>query len=189
MTKKELTRCWGDGDDPRMTAYHDQEWGVPLHDDGKIFEFLILEGMQAGLSWRTILYKRENFRKAFHGFNPAKVARYSARDVRRLLADAGIIRNRQKILAAINNAQRFLEVRKEFGTFDRYIWSFVRGKPVVNRFRSFSEMPARTQLSDRISQDLKDRGFKFVGSTIVYSHLQATGIVNDHLVTCFRYPA
>jgi DNA-3-methyladenine glycosylase I len=188
MTKKEPTRCWGDGDDPRMTAYHDQEWGVPLHDDRKIFEFLILEGMQAGLSWRTILYKRENFREAFHGFDPAKVARYSARDVRRLLADAGIIRNRQKILAAINNAQRFLEVQKEFGTFDRYIWSFVRGKPVVNRLRSFSEMPARTQLSDRISQDLKDRGFKFVGSTIVYSHLQATGIVNDHLVTCFRYP-
>jgi DNA-3-methyladenine glycosylase I len=171
-----------------MTAYHDKEWGKPLHDDRKIFEFLILEGMQAGLSWRTILNKRENFRRAFHGFDPAKVAGYKARDVRRLLADAGIIRNRLKILAAINNAKRFLEVQKEFGSFSRYIWGFVGGKPVVNRLKSFSQMPARTALSDRISQDLKARGFKFVGSTIVYSHLQATGVVNDHLVTCFRYP-
>ncbi|MGA2362533.1 MAG: DNA-3-methyladenine glycosylase I [Candidatus Aminicenantales bacterium] len=171
-----------------MAAYHDQEWGRPLHDDRKIFEFLILEGMQAGLSWRTILYKRENFRRAFHDFDPVKVARYMARDVRGLLGDAGIIRNKQKILAAINNAKRFLEVRKEFGSFDRYIWGFVGGKPVVNRLKSFSEMPARTPLSDLISKDLKARGFKFVGSTIVYSHLQATGIVNDHLVTCFRYP-
>jgi DNA-3-methyladenine glycosylase I len=171
-----------------MTAYHDNEWGRPLHDDRKIFEFLVLEGMQAGLSWRTILYKRENFRKAFDGFDPIKVARYTARDVRRLLADAGIIRNRQKILAAINNARRFLEVQKEFGTFDRYIWNFVGGKPLVSGLQTFSKMPARTPLSDRISQDLKERGFKFVGSTIVYSHLQATGLVNDHLVTCFRYP-
>jgi DNA-3-methyladenine glycosylase I len=186
-TKKRTARCWGDGEDPRMTAYHDEEWGRPLHDDRKIFEFLILEGMQAGLSWRTILYKRENFRRAFHGFDPVKVARYTARDVRRLLADAGIIRNRLKILAAINNAKRFLEVQREFGTFDRYIWGFVGGKPVVNRLKSFSEMPARTPLSDLISEDLKARGFKFVGSTIVYSHLQATGLVNDHLVTCFRY--
>jgi len=187
MTGKKPTRCWGDGDDPRMTAYHDEEWGAPLHDDRKIFEFLILEGMQAGLSWRTILYKRDNFRKAFQGFDPAKVARYTARDVRRLLADAGIIRNKQKILAAINNAQRFLEVQKEFGSFDRYIWGFVGGKPVVNRLKAFSKMPARTELSDLVSKDLKARGFKFVGSTIVYSHLQATGVVNDHLVTCFRY--
>ena len=186
-SKKKLTRCWGDGEDPRMTAYHDKEWGAPLHDDRKIFEFLVLEGMQAGLSWRTILYKRENFRKAFHDFDPAKVARFTARDVRRLLADAGIIRNKLKILAAINNAQRFLEIRKEFGSFDRYIWGFVYGKPVVNRLKTFSKMPARTELSDRVSQDLKARGFKFVGSTIVYSHLQATGVVNDHLVTCFRY--
>ena len=184
---KKRTRCWGDGDDPRMTAYHDKEWGAPLHDDRKIFEFLVLEGMQAGLSWRTILYKRENFRKAFHNFDPAKIARYTARDVRRLLADAGIIRNKLKILAAINNAQRFLDVRKEFGSFDRYIWGFVGGKPVRNRLKAFSEMPARTELSDLISKDLKARGFKFVGSTIVYSHLQATGVVNDHLVTCFRY--
>jgi DNA-3-methyladenine glycosylase I len=183
--KGKRTRCWGG--DPLMTAYHDKEWGRSLHDDRKIFEFLILEGMQAGLSWRTVLYKRENFRKAFHGFDPVKVARYTARDVRRLLADAGIIRNRLKILAAINNAKHFLEVQKEFGSFDRYIWGFVGGKPVVNRLKSFSEMPARTPLSDLISQDLKARGFKFVGSTIVYSHLQATGVVNDHLVTCFRY--
>jgi DNA-3-methyladenine glycosylase I len=147
----------------------------------------ILEGMQAGLSWRTILYKRENFRKAFHNFDPEKIARYTVRDVRRLLADAGIIRNRQKIMAAINNAQRFLEVRKEFGSFDRYIWRFVGGKPVVNHLRSFSEIPARTPLSNRISEDLKARGFKFVGSTIVYSHMQAAGMVNDHLVTCFRF--
>ncbi|MEN6311222.1 MAG: DNA-3-methyladenine glycosylase I [Acidobacteriota bacterium] len=170
-----------------MTAYHDEEWGVPLHDDRKIFEFLILEGMQAGLSWRTILDKRENFRRAFHGFDPVRIARYTDRDVRRLLADAGIIRNRLKILAAINNAKRFLEVRKEFGSFDRYIWGFVGGKPVASRLTSFSEMPTRTPLSDRISDDLKARGFKFVGSTIVYSHMQATGMVNDHLVSCFRY--
>jgi DNA-3-methyladenine glycosylase I len=171
-----------------MTAYHDEEWGTPLHDDRKIFEFLVLEGMQAGLSWRTVLAKRENFRRAFDRFDPAKVARYTARDIRRLLGDAGIIRNRQKILAAINNAKRFLEVQEEFGSFDRYIWGFVLGKPVVNRLKTFSEMPAKTPLSDRISKDLKARGFKFVGSTIVYSHLQATGLVNDHLVTCFRHP-
>jgi DNA-3-methyladenine glycosylase I len=171
-----------------MTAYHDEEWGTPLHDDRKIFEFLVLEGMQAGLSWRTILCKRENFRRAFHDFDPVKVASYTARDVRRLLGDAGIVRNKQKILAAVNNAKRFLEVQKEFGSFDRYIWGFVGGKPVVNRRRSFSEMPAKTPLSDLISKDLKARGFKFVGSTIVYSHLQATGLVNDHLVTCFRHP-
>jgi DNA-3-methyladenine glycosylase I len=192
MAKKEIvneerTRCWGEGDDPLMTAYHDEEWGTPLHDDRKIFEFLVLEGMQAGLSWRTILNKRENFRRAFQDFDPVRVARYSGRDVRRLLADAGIIRNKQKILAAINNAKRFLEAQKEFGSFDRYIWGFVGGKTVTNRLKSFSAMPAKTALSDRISEDLKARGFKFVGSTIVYSHLQATGIVNDHLVTCFRY--
>jgi len=185
--KRKLTRCWGDGDDPRMTAYHDKEWGTPLHDDRKIFEFLILESMQAGLSWRTILNKRENFRRAFHGFDPVRVARYTERDVRRLLGDAGIIRNRQKILAAIGNARHFLDIQKEFGSFDRYIWGFVEGKPVVNRLKSFSRMPARTPLSDLISKDMKARGFKFVGSTIVYSHLQATGVVNDHLVTCFRY--
>jgi len=179
-------RCWG-GDDPRMAAYHDLEWGVPLHDDGKIFEFLILEGMQAGLSWKAVLDKRENFRKAFRGFDPVAVARFTERDIRRLMADAGIIRNRQKILASVHNARRFLEIQREFGTFDRYIWRFVGGKPVRNRLRSLSEMPARTPLSDLISKDLKARGFKFVGPTVVYAHMQATGMVNDHLVSCFRY--
>ena len=179
-------RCWGDDLDPLMRDYHDREWGTPLHDDRKIFEFLILEGMQAGLSWRMVLDKRENFRRAFRGFDPVKVARFTARDVRRLLGDAGIIRNRLKILAAISNAKRFLEVRKEFGTFDRYIWGFVGGKPVQTGLRSFAEMPAKTPLSDAISADLKARGFKFVGSTVVYSHMQATGMVNDHLVGCFR---
>jgi DNA-3-methyladenine glycosylase I len=187
VPKKQRIRCWGDGD-ALMAAYHDLEWGVPLHDDDKIFEFLVLESMQAGLSWRTILYKRENFRRTFQGFDAARVARYGERDIRRLLGDAGIIRNRLKILAAANNARRFLEVRKEFGTFDRYIWGFVEGKPVRNRLRSFREMPSRTPLSDRISQDLKARGFRFVGSTVIYAHMQATGLVNDHLVSCFRYP-
>jgi len=186
MKTEERKRCWGDGDE-LMAAYHDLEWGVPLHDDAKIFEFLILEGMQAGLSWRTILYKRENFRKAFHGFDAARVARYGERDLRRLLADAGIIRNRLKIKGVINNARRFLEVQKEFGTFDRYIWGFVGGKPVRNRLRSFKDMPARTPLSDLISADLKGRGFQFVGSTVVYAHMQATGLVNDHLIQCTRY--
>ncbi len=186
MPIKKLTRCWGEGDE-LMAAYHDLEWGVPLHDDDKIFEFLILEGFQAGLSWRTILYKRENFRRAFHGFSAARVARYAERDIRRLLADAGIIRNRLKVRAAVNNARCFLEVQKEFGTFDRYIWGFVNGEPVRNRLRSFKEMPARTPLSDKISQDLKARGFKFVGSTVIYAHMQATGMVNDHLVNCCRY--
>jgi DNA-3-methyladenine glycosylase I len=187
MTAAKKACCWGEGLDARMRAYHDGEWGVPLHNDRKLFEFLVLEGMQAGLSWRTVLDKRENFRRAFRGFDPVKVARFGARDVRRLLADAGIIRNRLKILAAINNAKRFLEVKKEFGTFDRYIWEFVGGMPIRNRLRTLKEMPARTPLSDRISRDLKERGFKFVGSTVVYAHMQATGMVNDHLVSCFRY--
>ncbi len=184
---KILTRCPWPGDDPRMVEYHDREWGVPLHDDRKLFEFLILEGMQAGLSWSTILNKRENFRKAFHGFDPERVARYTARDVKRLLGDAGIIRNRLKIEAAINNARRFLTVQQEFGSFERYIWQFVGGKPINNRVKSLSEIPARTELSDAISKDLLARGFKFVGSTIVYAHMQATGMVNDHTVDCFRY--
>ncbi len=183
----EKKRCWGDGESPLMRDYHDREWGTPLHDDRKLFEFLILEGMQAGLSWNLVLNKRENFRRAFRGFDPEKVARFTARDVRRLLGDAGIIRNRLKILGAINNAKRFLEVRREFGTFDRYIWGFVEGKPLLSGLRSFAQMPARTVLSDAISEDLKARGFKFVGSTVIYSHMQATGMVNDHLVTCFRY--
>jgi len=184
---KKLMRCPWAGDDARMIAYHDEEWGAPLHDDRLLFEFLVLEGMQAGLSWSTILYKRENFRKAFHGFDPAKVARYAAKDVKRLLADAGIVRNRLKIEAAIHNARRFLEVQKEFGSFDRYVWQFVDGKPIQNRFKVQSDLPARTALSDALSKDLKQRGFKFVGSTIVYAHMQATGMVNDHIVDCFRH--
>src|SRR5665647_71655 len=184
---KRTKRCWGELEDPLVRDYHDLEWAAPLHDDRKIFEFLILEGMQAGLSWNLILKKRENFRRAFRDFDPEKVARFTARDVQRLLNDAGIIRNRLKILAAINNAKRFLEVEKEFGTFDSYIWGFVGGKPIRSGLRSFVDMPARTPLSDAISKDLKVRGFKFVGSTVVYSHMQATGMVNDHLVGCFRY--
>jgi DNA-3-methyladenine glycosylase I len=170
-----------------MTAYHDTEWGVPLHDDLRLFEFLVLESMQAGLSWATILNKRENFRKAFRGFDIDRVAGYGKKDVQRLLGDPGIVRNRLKIEAAINNARRFLEVQREFGSFDDYIWRFVDGRPIRNRFRSLSELPARTQLSDKISKDLKDRGFRFMGSTIVYAHMQATGMVNDHMVSCFRY--
>ena len=183
-------RCWPGLENPEnalMRDYHDFEWGTPLHDDLKIFEFLVLESMQAGLSWKLVLDKRENFRRAFKGFDPERVARFGARDVRRLLGDAGIIRNRLKIQAAINNAKRFLEVRREFGSFDRYIWSFVGGKPILSGLKSLGEMPARTPLSDAISKDLKSRGFKFVGSTIVYSHMQATGMVNDHLTPCFRY--
>ncbi len=180
------TRCWGEVE-PLMARYHDREWGVPLHSDRKIFEFLVLEGFQAGLSWMTILRKRPAFRKAFAGFDPKKVARFGARDVKRLLADPGIVRNRMKIAAAIENAKRFLEVAKEFGSFDKYIWSFVGGKPIVNRFRRLSELPAKTPLSDKISADLKARGFKFVGSTIVYAHMQATGMVDDHLAGCFRH--
>ncbi|HEY4689908.1 MAG TPA: DNA-3-methyladenine glycosylase I [Anaerolineae bacterium] len=186
---KALVRCAWAGNDPRMMAYHDEEWGVPLHDDQKLFEFLILEGMQAGLSWSTILNKRENFRMAFHTFDPKRVAKYAERDIRRLLADAGIVRNRLKIEAAIGNARRFLEVQDEFGTFDRYIWRFVDGRPIRNRFRALAEIPPKTPLSDAISRDLKQRGFRFVGSTIVYAHMQATGMVNDHLVNCPRYAA
>jgi len=179
-------RCWGEVD-PLLADYHDREWGVPLRDDRKLFEFLVLEGFQAGLSWMTILRKRKNFRKAFAGFDPKKVARFAAPDIKRLLGDAGIIRNKLKIEAAIHNAKRFLEVQKEFGSFAAYMWSFVDGKSIRNRFRRLSDLPARTPLSDRISADLKRRGFKFVGSTIVYAHMQATGMVNDHLTSCFRH--
>jgi DNA-3-methyladenine glycosylase I len=184
---KMVRRCPWPGDDPLMLAYHDTEWGVPMHDERKLFEFLVLEGMQAGLSWSTILKKRENFRRAFDGFDPTRIALYTGKDVKRLLADPGIIRNRLKILAAINNAQRFLAVQKEFGSFDAYIWRFIGGKPVKHRFRTLSELPATSPESDLISSDLKRRGFKFVGSTIVYAHMQATGMINDHLVSCLRY--
>lgn len=180
-------RCAWVREDRRMIDYHDREWGVPLHRDQRLFEFLVLEGMQAGLSWSTILNKRASFRKAFSRFNPVAVARFTERDIRRLLGDAGIIRNRLKIEAAINNAQRFLEVKKEFGSFDRYIWQFVDGNPIKNERKSVSEIPARSELSDAISRDLKQRGFKFVGTTIIYAHMQATGMVNDHTIDCFRY--
>jgi DNA-3-methyladenine glycosylase I len=170
-----------------MLEYHDREWGVPLHDDRLIFEFLILEGMQAGLSWSTILHKRENFRKAFAGFDVEKVARFDARKVRGLLGDAGIIRNRLKINAAVVNARRFIKVQEEFGSFDEYMWRFVGGKPIMNRLRSLKQMIATSKESDAMSKDLKLRGFKFVGSTICYAHMQATGMVNDHMITCFRY--
>jgi len=180
-------RCPWPSDDLLMIRYHDKEWGVPLHNDRKLFEFLILEGFQAGLSWRTVLHKRENFRKAFDNFNYNKVAKYDKRKVNSLLKDAGIIRNKLKIEGAITNAKAFLKVRKEFGTFDKYIWSFVNGKPIQNKFKSLKELPAKTKLSDKISDDLRKRGFKFVGSTIVYAHMQATGMVNDHVVGCYRY--
>jgi len=181
-------RClWVPESDPLYTAYHDNEWGVPVHDDRKLFEFLILEGMQAGLSWATVLRKRENFRRAFDDFDPEKIALYTDSDTARLMEDAGIIRNRVKISAAISNARCFLAVQKEFGTFDAYIWRFVDGRPIKNRFTGVGQIPPRTEISDKMSKDLKKRGFKFVGSTICYAHMQATGMVNDHTVDCFRY--
>jgi DNA-3-methyladenine glycosylase I len=170
-----------------MVAYHDKEWGVPLHDDQRLFEFLILEGMQAGLSWMTILRKRENFRAAFDDFNPVKIARYDQQKVEKLMGNTGIIRNRQKILASIQNAKAFLEVQKEFGSFDTYMWQFVDGKPLVNAWKMMGDIPAKTGLSEAMSKDLKQRGFNFVGPTIVYAHMQATGMVNDHTTDCFRY--
>ena len=181
-----MPRCPWAATEPNIT-YHDVEWGVPVHDDRLLFEFLILEGAQAGLSWTTILNKRDNYRKAFDGFRPEKIARYRVRDVKRLLGDAGIVRNRLKIVAAIENAKTFLTVRKEFGTFDAYLWSFVGGKPIRNRWNRMADVPARTTESDAMSRDLQRRGFKFVGSTICYALMQATGMVNDHLVTCPRH--
>lgn len=169
------------------TAYHDREWGSPVHDDRLLFEFLILEGAQAGLSWETILAKRENYRRAFDQFDAAKIARYKQPKVDKLLADAGIVRNRLKIAATIDNARAYLATREEFGTFDRYLWQFVDGRPIVNRWKSLQEVPAQTAESDAMSKDLKRRGFRFVGSTICYALMQATGLVNDHLVDCFRY--
>ena len=172
---------------PLMVEYHDKEWGKPVHDDRSLFEFLILEGAQAGLSWETILNKRENYRRAFDRFDAAKIARYDKRKVRSLLADAGIVRNRLKIAAAISNAQAFLKVRKEFGTFDRYVWQFVGGRPKKNKWTTSNRLPARTRESDTMSEDLKRRGFRFVGSTICYAFMQAVGMVNDHARDCFRY--
>ncbi|MGH9713285.1 MAG: DNA-3-methyladenine glycosylase I [Candidatus Acidiferrales bacterium] len=184
-TKKELQRChWAKS--PAMIAYHDEEWGVPVHDDRRLFEFLILEGAQAGLSWETILNKRENYRRAFDRFDAKKVARYDKRKARKLLADAGIVRNRLKIAAAISNTQAFLAVQKEFGSFDKYIWQFIGGRPRKNKVRTSRDVPARTRESDAMSEDLKRRGFRFVGSTICYAFMQATGMVNDHASDCFR---
>ena len=180
-------RCAWAGTDPLYVAYHDEEWGVPVHDDRVLFEFLVLEGAQAGLSWSTILRKRDAYRRAFDGFDPRKVARYDRRKVASLLADAGIVRNRAKIASAIRNARAFLEVQKEFGSFSAYQWRFVGGRPIRNRRRSTREVPATTPESDALSKDLQKRGFNFVGSTIIYAHMQAVGMVNDHVVGCFRH--
>ncbi|OAA27228.1 DNA-3-methyladenine glycosylase [Kosmotoga arenicorallina S304] len=180
-------RCPWAGTDPLYVKYHDEEWGVPVHSDRIHFEFLILEGAQAGLSWSTILKRREGYRKAFSGFDPEIVADYDEDKIEELLKNSNIIRNRQKIISAINNARAFLKVQKEFGSFDSYIWSFVSGKPIVNKWKRVEEIPAYTELSVALSKDLKKRGFSFVGPTIVYAHMQAVGLVNDHLVSCFRY--
>ena len=187
MAKLERKRCTWCGTEPFYVQYHDEEWGVPLHDDRTLFEFLVLEGAQAGLSWSTILKKRAGYRKAFARFDPERVARFGARDVQRLLADPGIVRNRLKVASAISNARAFLAVQEEHGSFDAYQWRFVDGRPLQNRWRAHGQVPARTALSDAFSKDLRARGFKFVGSTIVYAHMQAVGMVNDHLVSCFRY--
>jgi DNA-3-methyladenine glycosylase I len=183
-TKK---RCEWAGSDPLYLAYHDQEWGVPVHDDRKLFEMLLLEGAQAGLAWITILRKREGYRWAFDGFDPAKIARYSDKRLEKLREDEGIVRNRLKIAAARTNAKAFLEIQDKFGSFDEYVWRFVGGEPIINRWRSLAELPATTAVSDAISRDLKKRGFKFVGSTICYAFMQAVGMVNDHVVSCFCY--
>jgi DNA-3-methyladenine glycosylase I len=187
MAKIEKTRCAWSGKDPLYIGYHDREWGVPVHDDRTLFEFLILEGAQAGLSWITILRKRDAYRRAFDAFRPEKVARYDRKKIASLLKNEGIVRNRMKIESAVKNARAFLKVQEEFGSFDAYQWRFVDGRPVINRFRSIKEVPARTPVSDALSRDLKDRGFSFVGSTIIYAHMQAVGMVNDHIVDCFRY--
>lgn len=188
MAQKELTRCpWPVADDPLYIAYHDREWGVPVRRDPKIFEFLILEAFQAGLSWRTILNRREGFRQAFAGFDYDEVATFTPRDEARLMQDTGIIRNRAKIAAAVNNAQRFIEVREEFGTFSKYMWSWVGGQPIVNRIRTKADYQATSEEGNAWAKDLKKRGFKFLGPTVVYAHMQAVGMVNDHTVDCFRY--
>jgi DNA-3-methyladenine glycosylase I len=188
MASKPKERCdWGTRGGELMSAYHDEEWGVPVHDDRKQFEFLTLESAQAGLSWLIVLRKREGYRRAFAEFDPEKVARFTEKRVEKLLDDPNIIRNRLKVNAAVTNARRFLDVQEEFGTFDRYIWSFVDGRPIQNGLTRMKDIPARSKESDALSKDLQKRGFKFVGSTIMYAHMQAVGMVNDHLVTCFRH--
>jgi len=184
---KEIIRCPWCGTDPIYMKYHDEEWGVPLHDDQKLFEFIILEGFQAGLSWRTILYKRENFRKAFDNFDAEKISRYSDKKIERLMNDAGIIRNKLKIAATITNARAYLDIVERIGSFDKYLWQFTDGKVITNKWKSLKELPAQTMESDAMSKKLKEDGFKFVGSTICYANMQATGMVNDHLIDCYRY--
>ncbi|MXX41228.1 MAG: DNA-3-methyladenine glycosylase I [Gemmatimonadetes bacterium] len=182
-----LQRCpWLDLDKPDYVAYHDREWGVPVHDDRKHFEFLTLESAQAGLSWYTVLRKRANYRQAFAEFDPAKVARFNAAKIEQMLQDPGLIRNRRKISAAVENARHFLAVQDEFGSFSAYIWRFVGGEPIVNEFRTLADLPATSRESDALSKDLKSRGFKFIGSIVIYAHMQATGMVNDHVLDCFR---
>jgi DNA-3-methyladenine glycosylase I len=187
MPKTEKVRCGWCGTDPLYVGYHDREWGVPVHDDRKLFEFLVLEGAQAGLSWITILRKRDAYRRAFDDFDVEKVARYTPKKIDALLRDPGIVRNRLKVESAVKNARAFLDLKEEFDSFDEYQWRFVDGRPVVNTFRTLKDIPARTAISDAISKDLKKRGFSFVGSTIIYAHMQAVGMVNDHLVDCFRH--
>ncbi len=182
-----MERCGWVTDDPIYIKYHDEEWGVPVHDDKKLFEFIILEGAQAGLSWLTILKRRPGYRKAFANFNVKKVARFTPEKIEKLLLDPGIIRNRLKVNAAVTNARAFIKIQEEFGSFDKYSWQFVNGKPKINHYNSLDQVPATTRESDAFSKDLKQRGFKFVGSTIIYAHMQAVGMVNDHLVSCFRY--
>jgi len=179
-------RCW-ETTDPLYVAYHDEEWGAPVHDDKKLFEFLLLEGFQAGVSWALILRKRENFRDAFDDFNPVKIARYDEKDFERLMSDQGILRNRLKIRSSVTNAKKFIDIQKEYGSFDNYIWAFVGGESIKNEFESLSEIPVKTDISEEMSKRLKKRGFKFVGPVICYSFMQAVGMVNDHLVHCFRY--
>ncbi len=182
-----MKRCpWCENNDLYL-KYHDEEWGVPVHDDNRHFEFLILEGVQAGLSWLTVLKKRENYRKAYDNFDPLKIAKYDENKIFQLMNNKGLIRNIRKVEASINNAKKFIDIQKEFGSFDTYIWNFVNNKPIVNYWKNESEIPSKTELSDKVSEKLRDRGFKFVGSTIIYSHLQATGIINDHLIDCFRF--
>ena len=183
----ETSRCEWPGENKQMIDYHDREWGKPVHDDRKLFEFLVLDAFQAGISWSIVWNKRKNFRKAFDNFNPSKIAKYSGKDVRRLLQDAGIIRNRLKITCTVTNARKFLEVKKEFGSFDRYIWQFTKHKTINHKLKSLKNIPSRTEESDLMSADLKKRGFKFVGSTICYAFMQAAGMVNDHTVDCFRH--
>ncbi len=182
-----MNRCSWAGSDPLYIKYHDEEWGVPLFEDQRLFEFLILETMQAGLSWLTILKKRENFRIALHNFDVQKISRYSHKKVDKLMENAGIIRNRRKLEATVNNAQHFIKIQQEWGSFSKYIWHFTNHKPIKNKWKTLADVPGKTSLSDEIAKDLKKRGFKFVGSTVIYAHMQATGMVNDHVTNCFRY--